>query len=72
MGATADAARGRGEALWQEAKKRGTDIASRGLDEAKAQGLTPEAAADVARTIASKVSSITKNAGRDVVDRIKG
>ena len=72
MGATADAARSRGEALWQEAKMRGTAIASRGLDEAKARGLTPEAAADVTRTIASKVSSVTENAGRDIVDRIKG
>ena len=62
----------RGEALWEEAKKRGTDIASRGLEEAKAQGLTPEAAADVARTIGSKVAGVAEKAGKDIADRIKG
>jgi hypothetical protein len=72
MGSTADAARKRGEALWREAKKRGTETASRGLEEAEAQGLTPKAAADVARTVASKVAGVTEKAGKDIVDRIKG
>jgi hypothetical protein len=71
IGPTADAARKRGEALWREAKKRGTEIASRGLEEAEAQGLTPKAAADVARTVASKVAGVTEKAGKDIVDRIK-
>jgi hypothetical protein len=72
MGSTADAAKSRGEALWQEAKKRGTDLASRGLDEAEARDLTPEAAADVARAIGSKVAGIAEKASKDIVDRIKG
>ena len=72
MGATADAARGRGEALWEEAKKRGTEIAARGLEEAKAQGITPETAADVARSIGSKVAGVAEKASKDIADRIKG
>ena len=72
MGSTADAAKSRGEALWQEAKKRGTDLASRGLDEAEARDLTPEAAADVARAIGSKVAGIAEKASKDIADRIKG
>ena len=48
MGDTADAVKEGAEELWKETKRRGVDLASRGLEEAEAQGLTPEAAGKAA------------------------
>jgi hypothetical protein len=72
LGAAADAARDQGQALWEKAKERGTEIASRGLEEAKVQGITPEAAASAVRTIGSKVAGVAEKASKDISDRIKG
>lgn len=72
LGPTADEAKRRGEALWEQAKQRGSEIASRGVEEVKARGLTPNDAAEAARTIGSKVAAVAEQAGKDVADRIKG
>jgi hypothetical protein len=72
MGPTSEAARDRGQALWEKAKKRGTEIAIKGLEEAKAQGITPEAAAGAVRTIGSRVAGVAEKASKDIADRIKG
>jgi hypothetical protein len=71
MGGTADTVRQSAGKLWSETKKRGADIASKGLEEAKAQGLTPEAAGDAARAVASKVAGVVERASKDVADRLR-
>ena len=72
LGTTADEARRRGEALWEQAKQRGSEIATRGMEEAKTRKLTPEGAADAARTIGTKLAAVTEHASKDLADRIKG
>jgi hypothetical protein len=69
MGETADALKDRAGKLWDETKHRGTDLASQGLKEAEAQGLTPEAAARAVRSVASKVAGLAENIGSDIVNR---
>lgn len=69
LGETADAVKDQAGKLWDETKRRGADLASKGLKEAEAQGLTPEAAARAARTVASKVAGFAENAGSDIVNR---
>ena len=71
MGDTADAVKEGAEELWTETKRRGVDLASRGLEEAEAQGLTPEAAGKAARSLTSKVASVAEKAGNDIVDRTR-
>jgi hypothetical protein len=71
MGGTADTVRQSASRLWSETTKRGGDIASKGLEEAMAQGLTPEAAANAARSVASKVVGVVDRASKDVVNRVK-
>jgi len=71
MGETADAVKDQAGKLWDETKRRGSDLASKGLKEAEAQGLTPEAAAKAARTIATKVAGFAEKAGNDIVDRTR-
>ena len=71
MGGTADTVRQSAGKLWSETTKRGADIASKGFEEAKAQGLTPEAAGDAVRSVASKVAGVVDRASKDAVNRIK-
>lgn len=71
MGGTADTVRQSAGRLWSETTKRGADIASKGFEEAKAQGLTPDAAGDAARSVASKVVGVVDRASKDVVNRVK-
>jgi hypothetical protein len=69
-GDAADTVRDRAGELWSETKRRGTDLASKGLEEAEAQGLTPQAAADAARSAANRVAGFAERASRDIVDRV--
>ena len=71
MGETADAVKDRAGELWDETKKRGADLASKGLAEAERQGLTAEAAGAAARSIVSKVAGLAEKAGNDIVDRTR-
>jgi hypothetical protein len=72
MGESADTVKHKAGELWKDTTKRGADIASQGLEEAKVQGLTPEAVGEAARTIASKVAGVAEKASKDVVARVKG
>jgi hypothetical protein len=71
MGDTADAVKGQAEKLWDQTKRRGADLASKGLKEAEAQGLTPEAAAQAARTIAAKVAGLAESTASGIVGRTR-
>ena len=71
MGDTADIAKERAGELWRDTKQRAADTASRGLEEARKQGLTPEAVGDAARAVASKVIGVTDRASNDIVERLK-
>jgi hypothetical protein len=71
MGETADAVKDQAGKLWDETKRRGSDLASKGLKEAEAQGLTPEAGGNAARTVATKIASFAEKAGSDIVDRAR-
>jgi hypothetical protein len=71
MGDTADTVKDRAGELWRETKQRAVDTASRGMEEARKQGLAPEAAGNAARNIASKVMGVADKASSDIVGRIK-
>jgi hypothetical protein len=71
MGDTADTVKDHAGKLWDETKRRGADLASKGLKEAEAQGLTPEAASQAARSIVTKVAAFAERAGNDIVDRTR-
>jgi len=71
MGDTADAVKDQAGRLWDETKRRGADLASKSLNEAEAQGLTPEAAAKAARTVVTKVAGFAEKASGDIVDRTR-
>jgi hypothetical protein len=68
MGETADAVKDRAGEVWKETKRRGADLASKGLEEAERQGLTAEAAGAAARSIVSKVAGLAEKAGNDIAD----
>ena len=69
LGATADAVNERAGELWTETRSRGAELVSKGLEEAKAQGLTADAAGAAARNIVSKVAGLAEKAGNDILDR---
>lgn len=71
MGATAEAAWNRGKTFIDETQERISEATLRGLEEADAQGLTPEAAGNAARTIASRVIGVAERAGQDLAHRVK-
>ena len=71
MGDKADAVKDQAGKLWDETKRRGADLASKGLKETEAQGLTPAAAAKAAQTLVSKVAGLAEQAGNDIVDRTR-
>jgi len=72
MGETADALKEKAQDLATEAAKRAETLASRGLEEAKAQGLTPEAAGKALRGVTEKVVGVTDKATEAVATRPKG
>ena len=49
MGDTADSLKDKAQELWDETARRAESMAAKGLEEAKAQGLTPEAAGQALR-----------------------
>jgi hypothetical protein len=72
MGETADALKEKAQDLATEAAKRAETLASRGLEEAKAQGLTPEAAGKALRGVTEKVVGVADKATEAVATRLKG
>ncbi len=71
MGDTANAVKDQAGKLWDETKRRGADLASQGLKEAEAQGLSPGASSKISRTIATKVAGLAEKTGNDIVDRAR-
>lgn len=71
MGDSADAVKDQAVKLWDETKRRGSELASKGLNEVEAQGLTPEATANAARRVATKIAGFAEKAGSDIVDRAR-
>jgi hypothetical protein len=71
MGDTADAVKDQAGKLWDETKRRGADLTSRSLEEVEAHGLTPDAAAKAARTVAKRVAGFAEKAGAEIVDRTR-
>jgi hypothetical protein len=72
MGDTADTLKDKAQELWSEASTRADLMGSRGLEEAKAQGLTPEAAGQVLRDVTEKAIGVAEATKRSVSERIKG
>jgi hypothetical protein len=72
MGDAADSLKDKAQELWSEAGKRAETMASKGLEEAKAQGLTPETAGQALRQVADKAAGVMEAAKEAVSSRIKG
>jgi hypothetical protein len=71
MGDTAETVKDKAEELWSETTKRAEAIASKGLEEAKSQGLTPEAAGQALRGVTEKVIGVAEKAKEGVATRVK-
>jgi hypothetical protein len=72
MGDTADSLKDKAQELWSETSKRAEDMATKGLEEAKAQGLTPEAAGQALRGVTEKVMGAADVAKESAGRHIKG
>ena len=72
MGDTADSLKDKAQELWGETTRRAESMAVKGLDEAKAQGLTPEAAGQALRGVTEKVIGAADAAKQSVSRRLKG
>jgi hypothetical protein len=72
MGDTADSLKDKAQELWSETSTRADLMASKGLEEAKAQGLTPESAGQALRDVTEKAIGVAEAATRSVSERIKG
>lgn len=72
MGGTADQLKDQAQELWSETAKRAEAMASKGLEEAKAQGLTPDAAGQALRGVTDKVMGVAEKAKEGVTSRVKG
>ena len=70
LGETADTVKDQAGKLWDETTRRGADLASKGLDEAEAQGLTPAAAAQAVRIVTDRVAGLADKTMTDIVDRM--
>jgi hypothetical protein len=71
MGDTAETVKDKAEELWSETTKRAEAVASKGLEEAKSQGLTPEAAGQALRGVTEKVIGVAEKAKEGVATRVK-
>jgi hypothetical protein len=72
VGDTADSLKDKAQELWTETTERAEAMAAKGLAEARAQGLTPEAAGEALREVTEKVVDVTEAAKQSVRRRIKG
>ena len=72
MGDTADSLKDKAQELWDETTRRAESMAAKGLEEAKAQGLTPEAAGQALRGVTEKVIGAADVAKQSVSRRLKG
>jgi hypothetical protein len=72
MGDTADSLKDKAQELWSETTSRAESMAAKGLEEAKAQGLTPEAAGQALRGVTEKVFGTADVAKQSVSRRLKG
>jgi hypothetical protein len=71
MGETADSLKEKADEVWTETKDRVETMVSTGLEEARSQGLTPEAAGEAMRDVTEKVVSVAEKAKKGVANRIK-
>jgi hypothetical protein len=72
VGDTADSLKDKAQELWSETTERAEAMAAKGLAEAKAQGLTPEAAGEALREVTDKVVDVAEVAKKSVRRQIKG
>jgi hypothetical protein len=72
MGDTADSLKDKAQELWGETTSRAESMAVKGLEEAKAQGLTPEAAGQALRGVTEKVIGAADVAKQTVSRRLNG
>ena len=71
MGETSEALKDRAEELWDEAKSRGSDVASVAIAEAESQGLTPKAVGDVAKEVGARAASLAGAVATDITETIR-
>jgi hypothetical protein len=72
MGDTAHSLKDKAQELWDETTRRAESMAAKGLEEAKAQGLTPEAAGQALRGVTDKVIGAADVAKQSASRRLKG
>lgn len=70
MGETADSVKEHVQDLVTEKTKQAEALATKGLAEAKAQGLTPAAAGEALRGVTEKIASVVETAGRGVTRKL--
>ena len=70
MGETADTVKEQAQHLLTEKTKQAEAMATKGLAEAKAQGLTPTAAGEALRGITNKVAGVVDEASRAVSQKL--
>lgn len=71
MGERADSVKDTAGEMWNETTKKAGTMVSVGLEEARAQGLTPEVAGQALRTATEKVSGVVDKAKDRLVDRLQ-
>jgi hypothetical protein len=72
MGDTSDSLKDKAQELWDETARRAESMAAKALEEAKAQGLTPEAAGQALRGVTEKVIGAADAAKQSVSRSLKG
>ena len=72
MGDTADSLKDKAQEFWDETTRRAESMAIKGLEEAKAQGLTPESAGQTLRGVTEKVVGAADAAKQSVSRHLKG
>jgi hypothetical protein len=71
MGEAAETVKEKAGEVWSETTERAEAAVSKGLEEARAQGLTPEAAGQAMREVTEKVVDVAERTKRRAVNRIK-
>ncbi len=71
MGDTANSLKDKAQELWSETTRRAESMAAKGMEEARAQGLTPEAAGQALRGMTEKVIGAADAAKQSISGRLK-
>lgn len=72
VGETSEAVKERGAELWDTSKRKAKDMASQALAGARAEGLTPAAAGEVAREVATRAAAVAQKTVDGVSARLAG